>query len=626
MNYFSILTSALLMLPNITFGQTFSLNTAANFALFTSEGDMSNNGASSITGYVGSDLGTITGFGASFNADDTTEIAKWDLSLAYYQLLSVPATNTTHSSTFGIGETLTSGRYSVLGACSLADTLFLDGENDTNSVFIFRFTGAFAVSAASKVVLLNDARPCNVYWISEGALSIGASSTLKGTFIINSAAISVGPGCDIEGRLLTTGGAVAIDNLSIYPTGCDGTTISFTPADVCCHPNFGSTINFLMYTGIGAVTNVGASNITGDVGSDDGSISGFGPATHNGNIHNNNPVTALAKIDLQNLYDDVMSIPITSTTHSPVYGGGETLYSGVYYVGSAGSMTDTLFLDAQGDSNAIFVFRYWGAFSAAANSVIVCQNELPRCNIFFVTEGAITIGASSDVSGTFLANNGAIVLGESSHLRGRLFSTIGAITFNLSVASNQDPCLNTAPIGLPVELTSFTSTCVSQDIELEWSTATELNNDYFTISRSLDGIEWEHVADVDGVGTSYSFNHYSFTENNPNRALTYYKLNQTDVNGAMKEYKTISRDVCPVTEGEVFIYPNPVKSILNISYSGGEDAIVSTAIYNLVGELVYFSENYEPKITMDYNFKGVYILELTLASNTLIEKFIVANE
>jgi len=617
---------ALLLVPKGSFGQISSLGSAANFALFTSSGSVSNTGISTITGDVGSDLGAITGFGASYNADATTELAKLDLSIAHDLLLSEPASNTAHTAVFGAGETLTSGRYAIVGAGSISDTLFLDGENDTSAVFIFRFTGALTVAASSVVVLINDARPCNVYWVSEGAISIGASSKLKGAFIANLAAVSVGAGCEIEGHVLSTGGAVAINNTIINVPICVGTTISYTPPPVCCHPDFGSTINFAMYTNAGVVTNTGMSTVIGNVGSDYGAILGFGAAAHDGSLESANAITELASIDLLNFYSDLMSIPITNNTHAAAFGGSEILYSGVYYVGGAGSLADTLFLDAQGDSNALFVFRYLGAFSVAINAVIVTQNSLPSCSVFFVSEGAMTMGASTDLSGTFLANNGAIVMGANSNLKGRLFSTSGAITFNSSVVSINDQCLNTAPVGLPVELVSFTSQCTNNSVELEWSTATELNNDYFTISRSLDGIEWEIVAEVDGMGTSNSLNHYSFTDNEPTAALTYYKLKQTDMNGAIKDYKTISQDACQVKESELFIYPNPVRKTLNVSYSGDKDVIISTSIYNLVGERVYFSEFYEPKIILESNFKGVYILELTLASNILIEKFVVADE
>jgi hypothetical protein len=158
---------------------------------------------------------------------------------------------------------------------------------------------------------------------------------------------------------------------------------------------------------------------------------------------------------------------------------------------------------------------------------------------------------------------------------------------------------------------------------LEWSTATEINNDYFSIYRTRDGNEWEDIARIDGSGNSTSIKKYSFTDNEPYNSLTYYKLQQTDINGALKDYTAISQDICQGNESEVSIYPNPCNETLNISFSGDQNKIISTSIYNLIGERVYYSENYESKIALGRKFNGMYILAVTLASETIIEKFIV---
>ncbi|MFT6243858.1 MAG: hypothetical protein ACJA0U_000186 [Salibacteraceae bacterium] len=624
-----LLIAFALISPNISLGQTFSLGTAENFILFTGNGGVSCTGSSTLTGDLGSDLGDTLGFatstiiGSVYTIDSITEQAAVDVGIAYNQLVSVPVTVGSHPAAFGAGETLTNGVYGIAGAGSFGGNLTLDGQGDTNAVFIFKFTGAFVVGAAANLILINDARPCNVYWISEGAATIAAASTVKGTIIVNNAAIAIAANVNFEGHLLTTSGAISINNSSVfYLSNCTSSTISVPPPPEICNPDFGSTNYFALFTSNGALSNAGASNITGNVGSNVGAVSGFGVATLIGLEHNANAVTAQASADLLALYTSLISIPITNT-HSPVL-GGDTLYPGATYITGASSLLGTLTLDAQANPSAVFIIRCSGAFSTAVFSNIVLINDAASCNVFFVVEGAISIATGSDVKGTFISNNGAVFIDALSTLEGRLFSTTGAISYSLSVTNSATICVipNLCPsTPLPVELTSFTAKCSGQGVELEWSTATEINNDYFSIYRTKDGNEWEDIARINGAGNSTSINKYSFTDNEPYNSLTYYKLQQRDINGAIKDYTAISQDICQRNESEVSIYPNPCVETLNISFSGDKDEIISTSVYNLIGERVYYSENYESKIALGRKFNGMYILAVTLASETIIEKF-----
>ena len=618
----------LLFCPKIIFGQAFTLGTAANFVLFTSNGAVANTGSSTLTGNIGTDIGAISGFGTAtvigsfYNADAVTAQAKVDLLLAYNQIISVPATVTSHAPAFGGGESLFTGVYAIAGAGSLAGNLTLNGLGDTTSVFIFRFTGAFAVGAASTVILTNGARPCNVYWVSQGATSIGASTTMKGTIIVNNAAVAIGAGCNIEGRMLTTSGAIAFGPSVAYLPTCLSSSITIPTPPPCCHPNFGTTINFVLFTNNGAVTNSGSSTLTGNIGSDAGLISGFGTATVTGSLLNADATTALAAIDMLSLYNQLITAPITNASHAPAFGSGETLNSGVYYIGAAGSIAGVLNLDGQGNANSIFIFRISGAFSVAASSTIILLNSALPCSVFFVTEGLISIGTSSIMKGTFIANNAAVSMEAGGDLRGRLFSTNGAINFDQSVATNIDPCPS-AP--LPIELLSFTGECYNQSIVLEWSTATEINNDYFSIERSIDGINWQIIAKIDGAGNSTSIKNYSYIDVGQYNDISYYRLKQTDFDGQFKYSAIIAIEKCGEDISELAIYPNPANETLNLSYGGDKDKIISISIYNVLGEMVYYSEFYQSKIVFENKLNGIYFLHVNLASKNIIKKFIVAD-
>jgi hypothetical protein len=622
-----ILITAFLLFRLISLGQTFSLGTAADFLLFSSSGAVSNTGLSAFTGNIGSDLGAISGFGTAtvigsfYNENAVTNQAKVDLLLAYNQIITVPATVTSHAPAFGGGESLVTGAYEIAGAGSLAGNLTLNGLGDMNSVFIFRFSGAFSVGAASKVILINGARPCNVYWVSQGATSIGASTIMKGTVIVNNAAVAIGADCNIEGRMLTTSGAISFGPSVAYLPTCISTTIAIPTPPPCCHPNFGTTVNFVVFTNNGAVTNYGTSMLGLNIGSNTGLISGFGTSTVTGSFYNVDATTTAAKTDMLNLYNELISVPITNASHAPAFGSGETLNSGVYYIGAAGSIAGTLTLDGQGDDNSIFIFRISGAFSVAASSRIILLNSALPCSVFFVSEGLISIGESSIMKGTFLANNAAVNMAANCDLSGRLFSTGGAINIDQSSATNDFPCPVIAP--LPIELLSFTSECYNQSIVLEWITATEINNDYFSIERSIDGINWQLVAIVDGAGNSTSNTIYSFIDVGRNDDLSYYRLKQTDFNGQFKYSAIIAMEECENPINELDIYPNPVISTLNLSYKGDVGLINSISVYNVLGEVVYYSTFFESEIDFDDLPRDTYFLHVRLDSKNIVKRFAV---
>lgn len=92
---------------------------------------------------------------------------------------------------------------------------------------------------------------------------------------------------------------------------------------------------------------------------------------------------------------------------------------------------------------------------------------------------------------------------------------------------------------LPIHLLSFTGEKVRDDVRLRWSTATEENNDYFTILRSKDGVNFEEVTRVPGSGTSESVREYEEYDRHPYAGLNYYRLLQTDYDGTTSSSETI---------------------------------------------------------------------------------------
>lgn len=95
---------------------------------------------------------------------------------------------------------------------------------------------------------------------------------------------------------------------------------------------------------------------------------------------------------------------------------------------------------------------------------------------------------------------------------------------------------------LPIELVSFTGTPYTNKNLLQWVTATESNNDYFTIEHSEDGENWQEIKKIYGAGNSSTTKKYSFYVNEPEKMVNYYRLKQTDFDGQNKKFKTIFVD------------------------------------------------------------------------------------
>jgi hypothetical protein len=141
----------------------------------------------------------------------------------------------------------------------------------------------------------------------------------------------------------------------------------------------------------------------------------------------------------------------------------------------------------------------------------------------------------------------------------------------------------------PIELIEFDSKCENGTTLLYWSTMTELDNDYFTLEKSIDGINWSTLKEIDGAGTSNEINNYSVIDNFPSKLGNYYRLTQTDYNGDSETFNVIYSDCYRgfISEG-ISIYPVPVKSTLNIevdveTYSQEK---LEYKIYNIFGIVV----------------------------------------
>lgn len=110
-------------------------------------------------------------------------------------------------------------------------------------------------------------------------------------------------------------------------------------------------------------------------------------------------------------------------------------------------------------------------------------------------------------------------------------------------------------VNLPIELTSFTGHAEDAGVELDWTTATELSNDYFTVYRLQSDSSWREVGRVAGAGNSQNTRSYSLMDMSPHAGTNYYKLRQTDTDGQYEEFDVIAVEWKP--PDKPLAYPNP---------------------------------------------------------------------
>ncbi|MEP7107152.1 MAG: ice-binding family protein [Ferruginibacter sp.] len=419
----------LLSFPTINFAQAPNLGTAANFVLFSTTGAIGNTGISHITGNVGTNSGAISAFsnvdGVMHSPDGVTSICATDLQTAYTQLNTATPTSS-HAVLLGSGETLYAGVYSIPGATAVNNSLTLDGEGNENAVFIFQIQGAFSSGTFAQINLINCAKAGNVFWKVEGAVSLAAGTTMRGNIVANNAAISLGAGVTLEGRALSTTGAIAVFGVLAYTPVGFGSTLLTGPSA----PVMASAACYALFSANGVVSNTGITSVMGDIGTNFTSTTGYDPLFVNGTVHAGPDVsTAVCAADLNNAYSYLNTLPYDIQLLYPAaFGNSLVLTPHSYLMNGAVTFTDTIFLNAEGNANAVFVINANGPLSTSINSKVIFMNGAQARNVFWIIEGAVTINDNSDFKGTIVCNNGAIILNTGATLEGRAFTTTGALT------------------------------------------------------------------------------------------------------------------------------------------------------------------------------------------------------
>jgi hypothetical protein len=204
-----------------------------------------------------------------------------------------------------------------------------------------------------------------------------------------------------------------------------------------------------------------------------------------------------------------------------------------------------------------------------------------------------------------------------------------AITSMITLESSEDDLTVDAglfgqPV-LPVRFGDFSIKNIRNQIELKWTTLSEINNEGFYIEKSTDNLEFQEIGFVKGIGNSNSLNEYSYVDLNLGRSnLFSYRLRQTDTDGNVS-YSAI-RSLRFTSDLEFNVFPNPTTGVISMILPES-NSVKQVRIYNTVGQMVYsLNVNQASKyyqLDLSGYEEGVYFIRLEDGINSKIKRVIL---
>jgi hypothetical protein len=169
---------------------------------------------------------------------------------------------------------------------------------------------------------------------------------------------------------------------------------------------------------------------------------------------------------------------------------------------------------------------------------------------------------------------------------------------------------------LPVELLDFNVKNQNSRIHINWSTLTEINNDYFIVEKSKDAIIWNEIEKVNGAGNSNQILTYKIIDPIPFNGINYYRLRQVDFDGTTSFSKITSINY--INEEEISFFPNPATNTL--FFNKPPDSVL---IYDTKGKLVLHTSNLQNQVDLGNLSQGLYVLNIINNTNTNNYKLII---
>jgi hypothetical protein len=455
-----------------------------------------------------------------------------------------------------------------------------------------------------------------------------------------------------ESATATTGAGQAI---CIQGTGSFAGTVNLNGNNsaLCIGPNVrvaaSATINFNGNNTV--VTNFGTWEEPFDLaGNRIAIVDNYGTMTIIGNV----AITGNAAFTNygQLIISGILNISASSSAFRNAAGATATVNGNVTVQGGGGGGGQTEFTN-DGTMNVTGSFtQQENSRSVVTGPLNITGNLTIQDGNFIVTRAIITVGGQYTQSGanTFGGIDpttcGSFNVSGSRTLSGGTFGAggtflgmcptgtnapVGTSGFNLPISNGtigpNGNLICSCAEALPVTLLYFTARQNNNRVTLYWATASETDNNYFSIEKSRDGQQFNEAGRVAGAGTSVKKLTYQFNDDFPSGGASYYRLKQVDLDGTFTYSKTVkvSSDVTSALR----VYPNPLtNNELWVEASGDQNTDMRIIIQNAIGKPVLDATYaYDPVVKVNLTTlrgePGLYIITVRRKNRVERQKLVI---
>lgn len=318
---------------------------------------------------------------------------------------------------------------------------------------------------------------------------------------------------------------------------------------------------------------------------------------------------------------------------------GETFVIGAINIGKSGSITvntgGSLVINGLFTADKEFTINVAGTMTINGNMDVAKEITFNvtgamniNGNVDLAKDAVLTVDGSLDVTGDFVSAQGAsVTVNGDMSVDGDLNLGTGSVILGTGPVT-AGTCSGSAcgDSQLPVELSEFSVTINNHFVDISWITLTEEDNDFFTVERSADGINFEEIGYINGAGNSTKKISYSFTDKSPYKGISYYRLRQTDFDGDMEVFEIKAVHYTAIDRLE--LYPNPVirGNELRVVTGAMDEEIIFVEIIDQAGHLISATskDGAYSNITIGTDMNpGIYFLKISSGSIVKLKRIII---
>jgi len=242
--------------------------------------------------------------------------------------------------------------------------------------------------------------------------------------------------------------------------------------------------------------------------------------------------------------------------------------------------------------------------------------------------GDLTVDGMVDITGSFIGGNNTTldvdgslaVAGNFSVGNGSTATGTGSISVSGSCSDGSSSVCSSSV--MPISLIYFEANVNENSVEMNWATASEDNNEYFSIERSKNGIEFSEIKRIPGAGNSNYRINYNYPDLNPIKGISYYRLSQTDYDGTRESF-TIQVVEVYGSRDNFSLFPNPIKADESVTIMNSLNDEVSVVIINYLGDSIIEKRIHPGENTINFDrtiiHPGLYYIKMLSQTSEELE-------